>query len=67
MALRNNSKTIQEYKVENADRFSLGLAINNAAVIAANKGALYSEDDMQSLILKLFKLYKKIRIEVLGY
>lgn len=67
MALRESSKTVQDYKIEQADRFSLGMAINNAAVIMAKNSSGYSREDMKGLIKRLFELYKEIRKEKLGY
>jgi len=63
--LREQSKTVQDYKIEQADKYSLGMAINNAAVLAANKA--WNDEGMKALILRLFKLYKEIRKEELGY
>ena len=62
-----NNKTVQDYKIEQADKFSLGMAINNAAIIAAKNSVGYSREDMKTLILNLFELYKEIRKEELGY
>ena len=59
------NKTVQDYKVETADRFSLGMAINNAAVILANK--YFDRAEMKAQIEILFELYKEIRKEKLGY
>ena len=59
--------TVEKYKVEQADKFSLGMAINNAAVIAAKNSIGYSREDMKTLILNLFELYKEVRKEELGY
>ncbi len=67
MSLRESSKTVHDYKVEQADRFSLGMAINNAAVIAAGTHKAYSKNEMKALIKGLFELYKEIRKEELGY
>jgi len=67
MTLRESSKTVHDYKVEQADRFSLGMAINNAAVIAAGTHKAYSKNEMKALIKSLFELYKEIRKEELGY
>jgi len=67
MSLRESSKTVHDYKVEQADRFSLGMAINNAAVIAAGTHKAYSKNEMKALIKSLFELYKEIRKEELGY
>jgi len=67
MTLRESSKTVQDYKVEQADRFSLGMAINNAAIIAAKNIGSYNKEDMKKLIKNLFELYKEIRKEELGY
>jgi len=68
MTLGEWSKTVQDYKVEQADRFSLGMAINNAAVIApGNYRAYSSREEMKDLIKNLFELYKEIRKEELGY
>ena len=67
MALRESSKTVQDYKIEQADKFSLGMAINNAAVIAAGTHKAYSKNEMKALIKGLFELYKEIRKEELGY
>jgi len=65
--LREQSKTVQDYKIEQADKFSLGMAINNAAVISAGMGKAHSKNEMKALILGLFELYKEIRKEELGY
>ena len=62
-----NNKTVQDYKIEQADKFSLGMAINNAAVIAAKNSVGYSREDMKTLILNLFELYKEVRKEEFGY
>ena len=64
--IQEKSKTVQDYKVETADRFSLGMAINNAAVIC-EKMHIYDLPEMKALIIRLFKLYKEIRKEELGY
>ena len=59
-------KTVTEkYKEDVANKYTLGMAINNAAVISANKD--YNPADMELLIKALFELYKKIRQEILGY
>ena len=67
MSLRENSKTVHDYKVAEANRYSLGMAINNAAVIAAGTHKAYSKNEMKALIRGLFELYKEIRKEELGY
>jgi len=67
MTLRESSKTVHDYKIEQADKFSLGMAINNAAVLVAGGTVPYDKAEMKSLILKLFELYKEIRKEELGY
>ena len=67
MSLRESSKTVHDYKVEQADRISLGMAKNNAAVIAAGTHKAYSREEMKDLIKNLFELYKEIRKEELGY
>ena len=59
------NKIVQDFKVETADRFSLGMAINNAAVILANKN--FDRAEMKAQIEILFELYKEIRKEKLGY
>jgi len=65
MTLRESSKTVQDYKIAEANKYSLGMAINNAAVLAANK--VWNDKGMKALILRLFELYKEIRKEELGY
>ena len=59
------NKIVQDFKVETADRFSLGMAINSAAVILANK--YFDRAEMKAQIEILFELYKEIRKEKLGY
>jgi len=63
--LEKNSKTVQDYKIKQADKYSLGMAINNAAVISANK--YFDRAEMKAQIEILFELYKEIRKEKLGY
>ena len=63
--LRETSKTVQDFKVETANRFSLGMAINNAAVLLS--GRPWNDEGMKATILRLFKIYKEIRKEELGY
>lgn len=58
---------VEKHKIEQADKYSLGMAINNAAVIAAGTGKNWADAEMKALILKLFRLYKEIRKEELGY
>jgi len=67
MTLRESSKTVQDYKIAEANKYSLGMAINNAAVIAAKNINGYDREDMKKLIKNLFELYKEIRKEELGY
>jgi len=65
MTLREQSKTVQDYKIEQADKFSLGMAINNAAILIGNRP--WNDEGMKATILRLFKLYNEIRKEELGY
>ena len=62
-----DKSTVEKYKIKNADKFSLGMAINNAAVISAGTGKAHSSNEMKALIKGLFELYKEIRKEELGY
>jgi len=59
------SKTVQDYKIEQGNKYSFGMAINNAAVILANKN--FDRAEMKAQIEILFELYKEIRKEKLGY
>ena len=59
--------TVEKYKIENADKYSLGMAINNAAVMSAGSGKAFSKMEMKALIKGLFELYKEIGKEELGY
>ena len=63
--LQDKSKTVQDYKVETADRFSLGMAINNAAILTNSED--YTKENMKDFIKELFELYKEVRKEILGY
>ena len=70
MALKNNSKTIQEYKIADADRYTLYESINCSAVILSTKIA--PDIDMviknhKKLVRMLFKANKELRQELLGY
>jgi len=70
MTLRESSKTVHDYKIEQADRFSLGMAINNAAILRAGytfDRIHLEKESMKALIKDLFELYKEIRKEELGY
>ncbi|MEA3421341.1 MAG: hypothetical protein U9Q97_06660 [Acidobacteriota bacterium] len=62
-----NKNLVKDYKEKNANVFSLGMAINNAAVIASGTHKAYSSNEMKALIKGLFELYKEIRKEELGY
>lgn len=63
--MNNETKINQDYKTKEGDKFSLGMAINNAAVLMPPSD--YDEVEMESLIKNLYILYRKIRQEVLGY
>ena len=63
--LQDKSKTVQDYKVEQADKYSLGMAINNAAILTNSED--YTKENMKDFIKELFELYKEVRKEILGY
>ena len=67
MVLLERSKTVQDYKIADADKYTLGMAINNAAVIVAGTKKNWDDTEMKALISRLFALYKEIRQETLGY
>ncbi len=56
---------VEKYKVEQADKYSLGMAINNSAILAA--GNAWNDEGMKALIKRLFVIYKEVRKEELGY
>lgn len=64
---KKDVSTVTKYKIQEAERYYLGMAINNAAVISVGTGKAYSSSEMKALIKGLFELYKEIRKEELGY
>ena len=59
--------TLKNFVEEQADKLTLPLAINNAAVIVAGTGKNWDDTEMKALISRLFRLYKEVRKETLGY